>query len=352
MSGHWPPEWEEPEDEFPGQAEQLDPAVEAQLSEVSAYLSSVPVPDLPEAFETRIYAALAAEAATREVTATRVDHAAPADASRTLGSKGVRARLRRRQGGGGPRRDYRSRSTLVTLSLVVCVVFAALGFALSQGSSPTYSSAPPVAGGPAAAGSSGQVNAPLPSVTAASAGSGHEPRATTLAPAGAGTGTGTSSGKTSVSSSSATAPAPSASSSSASAAASASASSSSASAPAPSPTPAPTRSAPAPTIPVPSPTASVSFVVTASGTKYEAATLAAQVQARLNAGGGAGNSPTATLQGCVSSVTGGQSPRLVDLATYQGSAAYIIATSSQAWVVGTGCTASDTELVTSVSLAD
>lgn len=350
MSGHWPPEWEEPEDEFPGQAEQLDPAVEAQLSEVSAYLSSVPVPDLPEAFETRIYAALAAEAATREVTATRVDHAAPADASRTLGSKGVRARLRRRQGGGGPRRDYRSRSTLVTLSLVVCVVFAALGFALSQGSSPTYSSAPPVAGGPAAAGSSGQVNAPLPSVTAASAGSGHEPRATTLAPAGAGTGT--SSGKTSVSSSSATAPAPSASSSSASAAASASASSSSASAPAPSPTPAPTRSAPAPTIPVPSPTASVSFVVTASGTKYEAATLAAQVQARLNAGGGAGNSPTATLQGCVSSVTGGQSPRLVDLATYQGSAAYIIATSSQAWVVGTGCTASDTELVTSVSLAD
>jgi hypothetical protein len=92
-------------------------------------------------------------------------------------------------------------------------------------------------------------------------------------------------------------------------------------------------------------------VVTASGTKYQAAALASQVQARLYAPHRSGASPSAALLGCVSHLTGGQAPLLVDQATYQGSPAYIIAISSQAWVVGLGCTAAKPELVTSVPLA-
>jgi hypothetical protein len=50
-------------------------------------------------------------------------------------------------------------------------------------------------------------------------------------------------------------------------------------------------------------------------------------------------------------LTGGVLPRLVDRATYQGEAAYIIAGSNRVWVVGLGCTAAKTELIASVPLA-
>jgi len=43
--------------------------------------------------------------------------------------------------------------------------------------------------------------------------------------------------------------------------------------------------------------------------------------------------------------------RLVDRATYRGEPAYVIASSTRAWVVGLGCTAAKTELVVSVALA-
>ena len=88
MSGHWPPEWEDQEEEFPEGANQLDAEAEAQLSEVAAYLASVPVPVMPDTVETRISAALAVEAATRG------GHAASTDASRTLDRKKARARVR------------------------------------------------------------------------------------------------------------------------------------------------------------------------------------------------------------------------------------------------------------------
>jgi hypothetical protein len=119
-----------------------------------------------------------------------------------------------------------------------------------------------------------------------------------------------------------------------------------------------------------------------SGIKYQSATLAVQVQARLShssptstspskvpgpsgtssapAAGSASSSggpslgiaqaPTTALHACVLHLTGGQLPRLVDRATYQGKAAYIIATSSHVWVVGLGCTAANAELITSVPL--
>jgi len=131
------------------------------------------------------------------------------------------------------------------------------------------------------------------------------------------------------------------------------------------------------------------FVVTESGTKYQGSTLARQVREELvavapsavtpaasapnaatptssaspafasasasaasipsaAASGSAG--PSATLAGCVSRVTDGVAPRLVDQATYDGIPAYIIAVPSHVWVVRLGCTAADPEEITSVSL--
>jgi hypothetical protein len=294
MSEHWPPEWDDPEEEeeFPGPAGQSDPTVlaedrEAQLSAVSAYLASVPVPALPDAVESRISAALTAEAAARP----RLPVPLPRPA---------RARGRRRRGGGhrrpsdGRRRgDFLRRPAVNVGLLVVCLGLAGLGFALAQGSGQeSFSSS--VAAGSAAA----------PSPTAANA-------------AGS-----SAAGSSATSASSA---------SSASGEVEAGPRASSASAP---------------------DAGSATFSVTASGTKYERATLAEQVRDRV-AGSPAslGATSGAALRGCVLHLTGGVAPRLVDRATYQGEPAYIIASSTRVWVVGLGCTAAKTELVVSVALA-
>jgi hypothetical protein len=55
--------------------------------------------------------------------------------------------------------------------------------------------------------------------------------------------------------------------------------------------------------------------------------------------------------GCVARLTGNRAPSLVDLATYAGKQAYIIAVPTRAWVVGLGCTSAHTELITTVILA-
>lgn len=287
MSGHWPPEWEDQEEEFPEGANQLDAEAEAQLSEVAAYLASVPVPVMPDTVETRISAALAVEAATRG------GHAASTDASRTLDRKKARARVRRNPGGGGPRRF---RPELVGGSLVVCLLLVGLGFALSLSHGGSSSSEAASSGGSVSSGIA--AGSAVPRVT----GAGSAPRApSAVKPANAASGE--------------------------------------------------------------------DFVVTASGTRYQQATLAGQVRARLAVNGGPQESfgtaipaprasaasvavtPNPALQGCVLHLTGGTLPRLVDLATYQGAPAYVIATSSRVWVVGLGCTAAKTELVTSMPLA-
>jgi hypothetical protein len=56
------------------------------------------------------------------------------------------------------------------------------------------------------------------------------------------------------------------------------------------------------------------------------------------------------LEGCVRQLTGGLPPSLVDKASYDGKPAYIIAVPSQAWVVGLGCTAADTDVIAQVPL--
>jgi hypothetical protein len=124
------------------------------------------------------------------------------------------------------------------------------------------------------------------------------------------------------------------------------------------------------------------FTVKESGTEYRQASLAGQVRAAIAvvpAGSGATVEPTAAnsshvasstatnaaasstatpeetpsaaLLGCVLHFTGGAAPKLVDRATYQGTPAYVIASSSHVWVVGLGCTSTDPELIVSVPLA-
>jgi hypothetical protein len=98
------------------------------------------------------------------------------------------------------------------------------------------------------------------------------------------------------------------------------------------------------------------FAVTASGTNYQSATLAQQVRAQLARPGktaappAAEAAPSAQLSACVLHLTGQMRPSLVDRATYQGKPAYVIAVPNWAWVVGTGCTASNPELIASVGL--
>ena len=303
MSGHWPPEWEDSEDEFPQETDQLDPDTAARLSAVTAYLSSVPAPTLPDAFEARISAALATEAAERAASGP-ADDATPAVAARTLEPASTRTRRGRHHGGGGPRRASRA---LLTSGSVVAVCLVLVGFVvLLSRSASTSSSSSAVAG--AAGGSN--------SSAASSSGAGSSSAAGTSA---------------------------------------------------------------VPKLPGPANTefgGNVSnFTVTTSGTKYQAATLAAQVRARLAASGIMTQAPSASapaasasssalagssssgapvptgLRGCVLRLTGGVLPRLVDRATYQGEAAYIIAGSNRVWVVGLGCTAAKTELIASVPLA-
>jgi hypothetical protein len=100
-----------------------------------------------------------------------------------------------------------------------------------------------------------------------------------------------------------------------------------------------------------------SFTVTARGDVYQKSNLGAQVRERLTApqgtataSAGAGE-PSSALVGCVLRVTGGAAPSLVDEATYAGEPVYVIAVPSHVWVVGRGCTATDPELITSVSIA-
>jgi hypothetical protein len=101
---------------------------------------------------------------------------------------------------------------------------------------------------------------------------------------------------------------------------------------------------------------SAAFALTTSGTRYQRATLTAQVRAKLatqpHASGEAlsGHPVSQTLAACVLHLTGNVRPSLVDRATYQGKPAYVIAVGDRVWVVGLGCTASDPDLITSARL--
>ena len=118
------------------------------------------------------------------------------------------------------------------------------------------------------------------------------------------------------------------------------------------------------------------FLVYSTGTAYERSTLASQVRTQVGrhdfgslvpaahdnsagatasapaagASGVGGSTPSPGLSGCVSKVTGGAAPSLVDRASYDGIPAYIIAVPTRVWVVRLGCTATDTQLIAAVPL--
>jgi hypothetical protein len=342
MSGQWPPEWEDPDDErsdagLPDQGHADAGHSDLELSGVSSFLASVRSPDLPASFEARISAAIAAEAAARARTgpgaaaepAGPLTAAAGADDAKdtvrsdnpeefspaaTAGgpaaAAGRRPRRRTRASGSagrasGPggsrpgtgRRRRRMPSMQAASWTLVCVlVVAGFGFLVTHSSGSSSSSS---------ADSSGT------SQSAPSAGGGYEPQP--------------SSGRA-LSPEQAAGPA--------------------------------TR-----------------FLVYSTGTAYQRSTLASQVRDQLTSLGhpssattpassasaaapapsasaaasasaaSAGYVPSAQLSGCVSAVTGGVAPSLVDKASYDGIPAYIIAVPTEVWVVRRGCTAADPQLV-------
>jgi hypothetical protein len=345
MSGQWPPEWEDPDDERPDagppdQGPSDNGHSERELSEVTAFLASVRSPALPASFEARISAAIAAESAARATTepgiaaesAGPVTAVAGADGAKdtdrsdnpegfspaaTSGGRSTRARRGPRRGAGasrsaaaasGPggsrpgsgRRRLRMPSMQATSWTLVCVlVLAGFGFLVTRGSQSSSSSAPYSA---------------APNQPSAAAGSAESRPAAGLSPEHADVG--------------------------------------------------------------PEADGADRFVVHSTGTSYQRATLASQARdqlanlGRLNpttsassasasapgqspaasasASGPAadgGSPPSAQLSGCVSAVTGGVAPSLVDKASYDGIPAYIIAVPTEVWVVRRGCTAADTQLI-------
>jgi hypothetical protein len=357
MSGQLPPEWED-SDDGPSDAWLAD------ASAVTSFLAEVGSPALPAAFEARISAAIAAEAAARASTPQAAasvvqaaasvaadapvaeagakdakdtvrsanpeefSPAAAAGGSATSASRSPRRTpraSRRGAGASGPahsrpdgrRRRLRMPSAQASGWLVVCcLVIAGFGFLVTHTSSSSSSSSPYIA----AAGSS----------ATSSHADASEPRAP--------------SGSAPNKANSETEPSASASSSSG-----------------------------APT--------DVLFVET--GTRYQRSTLASQVGARIILYGGlytpgavnpalspppsvAASAPASTapassagvtaqkaspqLEGCVRQLTGGLPASLVDKASYDGKPAYIIAVPSQAWVVGLGCTAADPHVIERVPL--
>jgi hypothetical protein len=98
------------------------------------------------------------------------------------------------------------------------------------------------------------------------------------------------------------------------------------------------------------------YRIVRSGTDYTAAGLGGQVSAQLDQaetqaeGSGRAASPGQAVAACVRRVAQGNRPLLVDIARYEGRPATVIvlpATSGRLdiWVVGPGCSASDTALI-------
>jgi hypothetical protein len=282
-------------------------SVSDDLAAVSRVLASVPAPSMPDAVESRITAALAAEAANRQAASPAAAAAAnaagaagsPADgpADGPAASEQRSRRLRLVHSGKSKSHARGFRPVMVVLSAAACLVLVGFGYLLSRTGS-SSSSAPASAAAPAALPASGSARGPVAAGSAA-AGSGAQPSGV-----------------------------------------------------------APSASAQRPL----QGQQVMPFLVARSSTNYTQAALGTQVRGELNrrskpagtgrqsSGSSGGLPPSPSLIGCVERVTGNVPPKLVDRATYEGKAAYVIAVSDYAWVVGPGCTASNTDLIASVAL--
>jgi hypothetical protein len=350
MSGQWPPEWEDSDTGLPDDWTVDDAGLDQEASEVTSFLVSVPSPVLPAAFEARIGAAIAAEATARANgtapvrtgsadaggadsgagDAETTDRSSSPEFSLAAAESGsaTTARHRRRRTAGasraarksgpadsrphGRRRRFRMPSPAVTASLLIVLIIAGFGVVVSQ-----FSGGPTYSGTTAAGGTAGSSSVSGPS----SQHSGFASRDGASVPQFE-TGRPGKNGQ------------------------------------------------------------QVNFVVTESGISYQGSTLARQVRDQVALNQGAvmppaspvpnsasataaasasaassasaaapvGKAPSQRLAGCVSRLTDGVTPTLVDQASYQGTPAYIIAVPSRVWVVRVGCTAADPQEITSVSL--
>lgn len=103
------------------------------------------------------------------------------------------------------------------------------------------------------------------------------------------------------------------------------------------------------------------FTVVRSGTDYQPARLAAQIDAELGRVhsprvGETEYAPSTRQDDCILRVTGGTKPTLVDVADYAGHPAMVIALDAvgtqigQAWVVGPTCSADNSDILTHIEL--
>jgi hypothetical protein len=100
------------------------------------------------------------------------------------------------------------------------------------------------------------------------------------------------------------------------------------------------------------------FSIVKSGTDYQPANLAAQIEHQLLRMGSARTyAPTSGEDACVLGVTGGNRPTMVDVADYKGHPATVIAMAAegthfpQAWIVGPACSATNQDILARVVLA-
>lgn len=106
---------------------------------------------------------------------------------------------------------------------------------------------------------------------------------------------------------------------------------------------------------------SVPYTAVRSGTKYTTVGLESQLASALSATSARPHALSAAADGaldaCVGRVSGGRPPLLVDTATYDGRPATIIALPgsdtrhADVWVVGTNCSAGDTDLISHRQIA-
>jgi hypothetical protein len=281
-------------------------SVSERLDAVGSVLASAPAPAMPDEVERRIAAALAAEATARQVvgTAPQAEGQAEGTAGQGAAPSAGRHRHRRRSGasgapGSGRRPARRFRPVMTLVPVAACLLLAGFGYLLSN------------IGG--SSGPSGAVSAASPSSAASVPAAAPAPTASGLPAEGSG-----SAGSV------------------------------------------PGALEPA-AGPSPGSGARAGFVVTASGTSYQRATLGLQVRHQMavqaasrsaeaqpteGQRAAAGSAPSPSLAACVRRLTGNEPPSLVDRATYAGKPAYVIAVPARAWVVGLDCTA-----ITSIPLA-
>lgn len=299
MTGNWPQEWDDPDDGFLEETDELA-ADDARLAEVSAWLAAAPDPVLPPDVEARISAALAAESARSAAPDFFPPLSPPASSPRVLGPASARGRVRRR---------LRYIPSLATMSgtLLVCLLVAGIGLVLSRGAPSSSSSSAPAAASaaasaPAYAGTSAGVAAPANGSASRSGSSGSSGQVFNAGLPVAVIASGTSYRQATLTEQ--------------------------------------VRARVA--VKAPSPSAPASLPQVTSGGPSSAPASSASPTGAPGA---------RALRACVLQLTKGKALLLVDRATYDGTPAYVIATASHVWVVGLGCTAANPEIVTSVPLA-